>query len=70
VRNTRVLAYCFVWLASFVTVPAWAQTVAAGSAHSVVLKSDGTVWTFGLNSDGQLGDDSWTGRKTPVQVSV
>lgn len=30
--------------------------VAAGSGHSVVLKSDGTVWTWGNNSNGQLGN--------------
>jgi len=29
--------------------------VAAGSDHSMALKVDGTLWTFGLNFDGQLG---------------
>ncbi len=32
-----------------------AQAVAAGGSHSVALKSDGTVWVWGSNSDGQLG---------------
>jgi hypothetical protein len=27
--------------------------LAGGEAHTVVLKSDGTVWTFGKNSSGQ-----------------
>jgi alpha-tubulin suppressor-like RCC1 family protein len=43
--------------------------VAAGSAHSIALKNDGTVWAWGSNSNGQLGDGTTTERWTPVQVS-
>jgi alpha-tubulin suppressor-like RCC1 family protein len=49
--------------------PAWAQTAAGGAGHTIILKSDGTVWTVGLNSSGQLGDNSVTLRKSPIQVS-
>ena len=42
--------------------------VETGHNHTVVLKSNGTVWTFGLNSDGQLGDGTTTLRRSPVQV--
>ena len=34
--------------------------VETGHNHTVVLKSNGTVWTCGLNSDGQLGDGTTT----------
>jgi len=34
--------------------------VAAGTLHTVGLKSDGTVVAVGLNSDGQLNVGSWT----------
>ena len=34
----------------------YAIDVAAGAYHTVVLKSDGTVWTTGYNGYGQLGD--------------
>ena len=43
--------------------------IAAGGRHTVVLKNDGTVWAWGNNSDGQLGDGTAINRKTPVQVS-
>ncbi|HKI56599.1 MAG TPA: hypothetical protein VKB31_05555 [Trueperaceae bacterium] len=42
--------------------------VAAGAWHSLALLSDGSVWGWGYNADGQVGDGSTTGRDTPVQV--
>ena len=42
----------------------------AGSQHTLALKSDGTVWAWGFNSQGQLGDNSETTRYTPVQIGV
>ena len=44
------------------------SAVAAGSSHSVALKSDGTVWTWGANHQGQLGDGSLTNRALPAAV--
>jgi alpha-tubulin suppressor-like RCC1 family protein len=43
--------------------------IAAGSGHSVALRQGGTVWTWGANNFGQLGDGTTTERHTPVQVS-
>jgi alpha-tubulin suppressor-like RCC1 family protein len=62
-------AIVFAALAIGLAMPATAQTAAGGENHSVILKSDGTVWSVGLNSSGQLGDSSNTQRATPVQVS-
>lgn len=36
--------------------------------HTVTLKKDGTVWTWGNNTFGELGDGTTTDRSTPVQV--
>jgi len=38
--------------------------VASGDNHSVALRSDGTVWTWGLNDLGQLGIGNSTGPQT------
>ncbi|SHK21757.1 Alpha-tubulin suppressor [Desulfatibacillum alkenivorans DSM 16219] len=44
------------------------KAVAAGFAHSLALGVDGTVWAWGDNEFGQLGDCSDYDRKAPVQV--
>ena len=42
--------------------------VSAGYAHSLVMKSDGTVWAWGWNGYGQLGDGTSVDKYQPVQV--
>ncbi|MNO32896.1 Regulator of chromosome condensation (RCC1) repeat protein [compost metagenome] len=38
--------------------------------YSLALKSDGTVWSWGENSMGQLGDGTTLGKLTPTQVKA
>jgi alpha-tubulin suppressor-like RCC1 family protein len=43
--------------------------VSAGWVHTVAVRStDGTVWTWGENSKGELGDGTTTNRNAPFQV--
>jgi alpha-tubulin suppressor-like RCC1 family protein len=43
--------------------------LAHGANHACVISSyDGTVWCWGDNTHGQLGDGTTTGRTTPAQV--
>jgi len=44
------------------------KAIAAGSAHCLALKADGTVWAWGWNSNGQLGDGSTSDRSTAAAV--
>lgn len=45
----------------------WKQ-VSFGYAHVGASKTDGTLWFWGKNSNGQLGDNSITSRSSPVQT--
>lgn len=46
------------------------QAVAAGAFHSLALKRDGTLWAWGQNGAGQVGDGTRDNvRPTPLQVS-
>ncbi|MBI4222494.1 MAG: hypothetical protein HY607_07405, partial [Planctomycetes bacterium] len=67
---------CLIIIASFFGVIAASGTslaatphIAAGGYHTVSLKSDGTVWAWGYNGYGELGDGTYTDSSTPVQVS-
>ena len=46
-----------------------ASVVAASHAHTLVVRADGSVWAWGLNEDGQVGDGSLLSRSSPVRVA-
>lgn len=62
--------------ASLQTVPAqvgtatnWASVV-AGNSCTLALKTDGTLWAWGANGNGQLGLGTTTQQAAPVQVGT
>ena len=42
--------------------------ISAGWGQALALRSDGTVWAWGQNDYGQVGDGSLTNQNTPLQV--
>jgi alpha-tubulin suppressor-like RCC1 family protein len=44
--------------------------ISAGEFFSVALKSDGSVWAWGLNDVGELGNGTTTNSLVPVQVNL
>jgi alpha-tubulin suppressor-like RCC1 family protein len=44
--------------------------LAAGVSHSLALDSTGQVWSWGDNTNGQLGDGTTTSRLAPVAVTI
>jgi alpha-tubulin suppressor-like RCC1 family protein len=47
----------------------WAK-VACGFLYSVATQSNGTLWAWGNNSFGQLGQGNYTHRSSPIQVGT
>lgn len=43
--------------------------LSSGRNHVLAIRSDNTVWAWGANGSGQLGDSTITNRFTPVQVN-
>lgn len=43
-------------------------SISAGEGHNLALKSDGTVWAWGWNGLGQLGNGTTNDSHTPTQV--
>jgi len=42
--------------------------VSVGALHTMAIRFDGSLWTWGINQYGQLGDGTLTNRYTPVMV--
>ena len=42
--------------------------ITGGECFSLARKTDGTLWTWGPNSSGQLGDNTIINRSSPVQI--
>ena len=52
------------------TDSSWAM-VATGEHHSVALKNNGTIWTWGMNENGELGDSSLVPKRiVPAQMGT
>lgn len=44
--------------------------IATTDTHTAVVHADGTLWTWGMNSNGELGDGTTTDHLTPAQVGL
>jgi alpha-tubulin suppressor-like RCC1 family protein len=42
----------------------------AGLAHNLAIKTDGSLWGWGMNGSGQLGDGSELNRSSPVRLGI
>ena len=45
----------------------WAE-IAVGDEHTIALKNDGSLWAWGQNNNGQLGDSTFINQNRPTRV--
>jgi alpha-tubulin suppressor-like RCC1 family protein len=57
----------YIW--TFKTEPGWMQA-SAGNDHSAGIKTDGTLWTWGKNNKGQLGDGTTEDKLVPAKIGA
>jgi alpha-tubulin suppressor-like RCC1 family protein len=48
----------------------WYQVRGGAAGHTIAIKTDGTLWSWGQNGNGQLGLNDTYGRSSPVQIGA
>ena len=46
------------------------RSVSAGDRHTVAIRSDGSLWAWGANNRGQLGDHTRLNRSVPTRIGL
>jgi Alpha-tubulin suppressor and related RCC1 domain-containing proteins len=46
------------------------QSVSVGNGYTIALKEDGTLWSWGLNNQGQLGNGTLIDKTIPTQIGT
>jgi len=59
--------YNFVSLRNFLEIGS-VDTIYEASGHTFIIRPDGSLWGFGYNSEGQLGDGTRQHRTAPVRI--
>ena len=47
----------------------WSE-IAVGTTHMLAIKTDGTLWAWGNNGNGELGDNTVDWKSSPVQIGA
>lgn len=69
-QDGNIASSCIVTVRSVSSsIGEWAS-VSAGNGHSLGIKSDGTLWAWGLNNSGQLGLGDTVDRNVPSRVGT
>ncbi|MBK6521733.1 MAG: hypothetical protein IPG08_05040 [Sphingobacteriaceae bacterium] len=46
------------------------KSIAGGGLHSIAIKTDGTLWAWGYNGQGEIGDGTLIDKSLPTQIST
>jgi alpha-tubulin suppressor-like RCC1 family protein len=69
-KSMRELFIHLLLILSFqISAQCW-QSINGGYGHSVGIRTDGTLWAWGDNSSGQLGDGTFFNKDIPTQIGI
>lgn len=61
----RTITILVLFITLQISAQCW-QTISAGYSHSLAVKEDGTLWAWGSNGVGNLGDNTTVDKNTPI----
>jgi alpha-tubulin suppressor-like RCC1 family protein len=64
-----VLIFLIIVLPLLASSQCWLK-IAPGGIHSLAIKTDGTLWAWGNNENGQLGNETTINSSTPIQIGT
>src|SRR5688500_18796831 len=68
--TSRRLCITILFVSSLVHIAtAQAISIASGWGHNLILRDEGTLWSWGTNWEGQLGDGNAVNKSAPVRIA-
>lgn len=71
--KTIIMKLKYIFFFFFITFISQAQCwkeISIGASHTLAIHNDGTLWAWGKNSQGQLGDGTTINKTTPIQIGT
>ena len=65
-NTTSLVSYC----KNPIQIGTGYKAVAAGAYHTLGIKTDGTLWAWGRNNNGQLGDGTLVNKSRPTKIGA
>lgn len=65
----KTITFLLLFLSLQISAQCW-QSISAGYIHSLAVKDDGTLWAWGSNGDGRLGDNTTISKIVPTQIGT
>ena len=67
--NLNIILLFFLFISNVLSAQCW-KSVVSGGEHTIGIKTDGTLWGWGSNAYGQLGNGTFVNSNIPIQISL
>ena len=65
----QILLFFLLIASNFSIAQCWSK-ISAGHDHTIAIKNDGTLWAWGWNTSGLMGDGTINNKSIPTQIGV